>query len=89
MEQAMEISLKLGATTLHGKVTTTEKENEFLYTFNLDGIPLFTIHLSDDGCWVSDNSATDPLLVMLAGDAIENMEDFTDVLMELDSIRDN
>lgn len=85
----MEISFKHNTTTLHGTVITIEKNNEFFYTLNLHGIPQFTIHLSDDGYWQSVNLNTDPTLVTLAGEAIENMEDFADVLMELDSIRDN
>ncbi len=85
----MEISFKHNDAKLQGSVTTIEKNNEFFYTLNLRGIPPFTIHLSNDGYWESDNSATEPLLVMLAGDAIENMEDLADVLMELDSIRNN
>jgi hypothetical protein len=85
----MEISFKHNGISQHGKVTTIEKGNEFFFTLDLHGIPQFTIHLSDEGYWESDNSAIDPLLVMLAGETIENMEDFTDVLIELDSIRDN
>ncbi len=89
MEQIIttEISLKFNSIKYCGKVTTIEKHNEFQYLLNLQGMQSFTIHLSDDGYWESDNLTIDPLLIMHAGEAIENMEDFTDVLMELDSIR--
>lgn len=87
MEQAMQISFKQGTTIHRGSVTTIEKNNEFFYTFKLQGILQFSIHLSDDGYWESDNPSTDPLLVMMAGDAIESMEDLSDVLLELDVLR--
>ena len=83
----MEISFTHNATRLHGSVTTNEKNNEFFYTLILNGISPFTIHLSDEGHWQSDDITIDPMLVMLAGDAIENMEDLSDVLFELDTLR--
>ena len=83
----MEITFNQGDTTHRGKVITIEKDKEFQYFLNLGENLQFTIHLSDDGYWESDNHSVDPLMVMLAGDAIENMEDFSDVISELNKIR--
>jgi hypothetical protein len=83
----MEITFKQGDITHRGTVTTFEKDNEFQYFFNLGESLQFTIRLSDDGYWESDNPDIDPQIVMYAGDAIENMEDLADVLTELDSLR--
>lgn len=83
----MEITFKQGNKTHRGTVTTIEKNNEFHYTLNLLHQPLFTIHINDDGYWETDNPSIDPELVMYTGNAIENMEDLEDVLIELDTLK--
>ena len=83
----MEIKFKQGNITHHGTVTTIEKDNEFQYSIDLRQRLQFTIHLSDDGYWESDNLAINPELVTLAGDTVENMEDLEDVLTLLEQLR--
>ena len=83
----MEITINQGKTTHHGTVTTIEANNEFQYLLDLGENLRFTIHLSDDGYWETEDPTIDPLLVMAAGDCIENMEDLSDVLSELDTLR--
>ena len=80
------IQITIGEQTYTGTITTIDEEKEIQYFINLDQNLQFTIHLSDEGFWESDNSDMDPLIVSTAGDYIENMEDLIDVLTELDPL---
>ena len=64
----MEIKFKQGSNIYHGKVVTIEKDKEFQYFIDLGRELKFTIRLSDEGNWVSDNPSIDPLLVLHAGE---------------------
>lgn len=81
------IQFKTGGLSYSGTITTIVLEKEFQYLINLGKNLQFTIHLSDDGYWESDNPDIDPQMIMSAGDFIENMEDLNDVLAELDFLR--
>ncbi len=81
------IQFIIGSTSYTGTITTVEKENEFQYVVTLNNTPPFTIHLSDDGYWMSNTPNTDPLIILAIGDFIENMEDLGDVLSELNTLR--
>jgi hypothetical protein len=83
----MDIQFKIGETKHIGLVSTIENDREFQYLVKLAGIPAFTIYLSEDGNWESDNKEIDPAIVLAAGERIENMEDLNDVLAELDQLR--
>ena len=79
----MEITFKQGDITHQGKVIIIEKDYEFQYFIDLGRELKFTIRLSDEGNWVSDNPSIDPLLVLHAGETIENRDDLSDVLTAL------
>lgn len=80
------IQITIGEQTYTGTITTIDEEKEIQYFINLDHNLQFTIHLSDEGFWESDNPDLDPLIVSTAGDYIENMEDLIDVLTKLDPL---
>lgn len=81
------IQITAGQRTYSGTITTIAIENEFQYLINLVENLQFTLHISDEGCWESDNQSLDPEIVRHAGETIENMEDLSDVLEELDKLR--
>lgn len=83
----MDLSFKIGEQKYSGTATAIEKEKEFEYAVDIGGNLQFTIHLDDNGYWKSDHFGIDPELVMHAGEAIENMEDLSDVLTGLDSLK--
>jgi hypothetical protein len=84
---SMNMSFKTANQRYTGKATTIEKENEFQYLLDLGGNMQFTIYLNDEGNWETNNPDIDPEIVMYAGDAVENMEGYEDVLRELDVLR--
>ena len=71
----MNISFKLGEITYGGIVTAVPKVTETQYFLELSGSPSFTIRLSDDGIWETDNAEIDPELVSAAGYQVECLED--------------
>ncbi len=85
----MDITFKIGDLSFSGKATTIEKDREFQYLLDLGSNLQFTLHLNDEGYWESDNLDIDPEIVMYAGDAIENLEDFEDIFMQLDCLGGN
>jgi hypothetical protein len=87
MSSLIKISINQGNITHHGTLTTVEKDNEFQNLVNLGEDLQFYIRLSDDGYWETENTTIDPLLVMAAGESIENMEDLSDILSELNTLR--
>ena len=80
------IQFTIGEHTYTGTITTIDEEKEVQYFINLGQNLQFTIHISEDSCWESNNPAIDPLIVRTAGDYIENMEDLSDVLTKLDPL---
>jgi hypothetical protein len=81
------IEIKTINQSFKGSITTIEKEDEFRYFIDLGESLQFTLQLDDHGNWKSNNPFIDPAMVSAAGDFIENMEDFADVLSELDTLR--
>ena len=67
----------------HGDIAMIDKETETQYHLNLGKSLQFTAAINEDGIWESDNKDVDPDLVAAAGDYIESMEDFQDVLAML------
>ncbi len=71
----MNISFKIGEITYGGIVTAIPKATETHYFLELGGSLPFTIRLSEDGNWETDNLEIDPELVSAAGNQVECMED--------------
>lgn len=67
----------------HGDIAMIDKGVETQYHLNLGHSLQFTAAINEDGIWESDNKEVDPDLVAAAGDYIESMEDFQDVLAML------
>ncbi len=87
MSTLIKISISQGNSTYLGTVTTIELDNEFRYFIDLGESLQFTLHLNENVIWKSNNPFVDQEMVSSAGDFIEGMEDFTDVLSELDILR--
>lgn len=64
----------------HGDIAMIDKGTETQYQLDLGNNIRFTAAINDDGIWETDNSEVDPDLVAAAGNFIENMEDFQDIL---------
>lgn len=71
----MNISFKIGEITHGGIVTAVPKATETQYFLELGGSLPFTIRLSEEGIWETDNPEIDPELVQAAGNQVECMED--------------
>lgn len=71
----MNISFKVGEITYGGVVTPVPKATETQYFLELGGSEAFTIRLTEDGIWETDNPEIDPELVSAAGNQVECMED--------------
>ena len=80
------IQFTIGEHPYTGTISTIDEKKEIQYFINLGQNLQFTIHISDDAICESNNPAIDPLIVRAAGDYIENMEDLTDVLTELNPL---
>lgn len=64
----------------HGDIAMIDKGTETQYQMNLGQNCQFVASVNDDGIWETDNPEVDPDLVAAAGDYIERMEDFQDIL---------
>ena len=67
----------------HGEIAMVDKGTEMQFNWKLGNGLQFTSSINDDGIWEADNKEVDPDLVSAAGNYIENIEDFQDVLTYL------
>ncbi|MES2331209.1 MAG: hypothetical protein V4539_16510 [Bacteroidota bacterium] len=81
------MDLKFNGQKYHGEIAMIDKETETQYHVNLGGNLEFTAHINDTGIWESENGSVDPELVAAAGNYIESLEDFEDVLLQLNGLR--
>jgi hypothetical protein len=70
----------------HGDIVMIDKETQTQYQLNLGNSLQFTAAINEDGIWETDNTEIDPDLVAAAGNYIENLEGFEDVLGELNNL---
>jgi hypothetical protein len=70
-----------------GSITTLEQEREFSYFIDLGESLQFTISLDENGDWKSTNSFIEAAIIRAAGDFVESMEDFKDVISVLNILK--